>query len=278
LYCVFWSADVFNRSVVSISLVIALASFGTASAQEGGHWWSGDWYLKVGVSGFSAPKFEGASSNEFKFSPLISIGRQGTGPRFSSRNDNPSFALVDNGGFRAGIVGRYVPERDEGDDKDLRGLKKVKWGAEIGGFAEVYPTDWLRARAEVRQGIRSHDGLVADVAIDAFTDIAPDLQLSGGPRATFATGGYFDSYYGVNDQQAAASGLTPYDPSAGLQSYGVGTALTWNATENLSTSAFAEYKRLAGPAADSSLVREKGSKNQFLIGLSASYKFNFTLN
>ncbi len=267
-----------NRSVVSISLAIALASFGTASAQEGGHWWSGDWYLKVGVSGFSAPKFEGASTNEFKFSPLISVGRQGTGPRFSSRNDNPSFALVDNGGFRAGIVGRYVPERDPDDDSDLHGLKKVKWGAEVGGFAEVYPTDWLRARAEVRQGIRSHDGLVADLAVDAFTDIAPDLQLSGGPRATFATGGYFDSYYGVNDKQAAASGLKPYDPSAGIQSYGVGTALTWNATENLSTSAFAEYKRLAGPAADSSLVREKGSKNQFVIGVSASYKFNFTLN
>ncbi len=48
--------------------------------------------------------------------------------------------------------------------------------------------------------------LVADVALDAFTDIAPDLQLSGGPRATFATSGYFHSYYGVNEAQSAASG------------------------------------------------------------------------
>ena len=84
-------------------------------------------------------------------------------------------------------------------------MKKVKWGAEAGGFVEVYPTDFIRARAEVRQGIRSHDGVVADLAVDAFTDVAPDLQLSGGPRATFATSGYYDAYYGVNAKQAAAS-------------------------------------------------------------------------
>ena len=257
---------------------LSVAYAGVAHAGDGQHFWSGDWYLSVGAAGFSAPKFEGGKHNKLQWSPLVSIGRQGPGPRFSSRNDNPSFALIESDAFRIGIVGKFVPSRDSSDGRELKGLKKVKWGAEVGGFAEVYPTDWLRARAEVRQGIRSHDGLVADLAVDAFTDIAPDLQLSGGPRATFATGGYFDSYYGVNDKQAAASGLKPYDPSAGIQSYGVGTALTWNATENLSTSAFAEYKRLAGPAADSSLVREKGSKNQFVIGVSASYKFNFTLN
>ncbi|RUM06643.1 MipA/OmpV family protein [Rhizobium chutanense] len=267
-----------HRSVVSISLAIALSSPALALAQESGQpFWSGDWYLSVGVAGFSAPKFEGSSHNEFKFSPLISVGRQGAGPRFSSRNDNPSFALIDKGAFRAGLVGKFVPSRDAGDDSDLKGLRKVKWGAEAGGFVEVYPTDFLRARAEVRQGIRSHDGVVADLAVDAFTDIAPNLQLSGGPRATFATAGYYDAYYGVSAKHAAASGLDPYKPSSGIQSYGAGTAITWKATENLSASSFLEYKRLAGPAADSSLVRDRGSKNQIVIGVSATYKFNFSL-
>lgn len=268
------------RSFVSVSLGIFLISAGAASAQEGQHWWSGDWYLSVGAAAFSAPKFEGSSHSEFKFSPLISIGKQGNRPRFSSRNDNPSLGLMDagSGTFRAGVVGKFLTERDSGDGDELKGLKKVKWGAEVGGFAEVYPTDWMRARAEVRQGIRAHDGLVADVALDGFTDIAPDLQLSGGPRATFATGGYFDAYYGVSAKESAKSGLSPYNPGGGIQSYGAGAALTWQATENISTSAFLEYKRLAGPAADSSLVRERGSKNQLLIGVSANYKFNFTLN
>ncbi|TCR91331.1 outer membrane scaffolding protein for murein synthesis (MipA/OmpV family) [Rhizobium sp. BK376] len=268
----------FFKSCSLLSIGLLLGSATMASAGDGRPWWSGDWYLSVGAAGFVAPKFQGGRHDKLQFQPLISFGKQGGGSRFTSRNDSPSFSLLDNGAVRAGLVAKYDPSRDASDDHALKGLKKVKWGAEAGGFVEVYPTDWLRARAEVRQGIRSHSGLVADTSIDAFTDILPDLQLSGGPRATWATGNYFDTYYGVNAKESAASGLSPYNPGGGLESVGVGGALTWKATRNLTTSSFVEYKRLQGPAADSSLVKEKGSRNQLLIGLSATYKFNFTLN
>ncbi len=62
-----------------------------------------------------------------------------------------------------------------------------------------------------------------------------------------------------------------------MRSWGAGGAVTWKTTDQLTTSVFAEYQRLAGPAADSSLVRERGSKNQLLLGASASYRFDFTL-
>ena len=35
--------------------------------------------------------------------------------------------------------------------------------------------------------------------------------------------------------------------------------------------------QLVGPAADSSLVKQRGDRDQFLIGLSATYRFDFTL-
>ena len=81
----------------------------------------------------------------------------------------------------------------------------------------------------------------------------------------------------MNDREATASGLSNYTPHGGVGSAGVGAAITWQATEKLETSAYAEYKRLLGPAADSSLVRERGSRNQVLVGLSATYRFDFTL-
>jgi outer membrane protein len=264
------------RLLLSVGLLVATTDI--ASAGDGQHFWSGDWYLTVGAAGFVAPKFEGSKHNKLQWSPLISVGKQGVGPRFSSRNDNPAFALIDSGAFRVGIVGKFVPSRDTSDGHELKGLKKVKWGAEAGGFAEVYPTDWLRARVEVRQGIRAHSGIVADAAVDAFTDITPELRLSGGPRMTMASSEYFDTYYGVDSRESAASGLSRYNPGGGVKSVGAGGALTWKATPNWTTSAFLEYTRLTGPAADSSLVRERGDRNQLLVGLSATYKFNFTLN
>ena len=238
---------------------------------------SGDWSLSLGAAVFTAPDYEGGRRYLLRAAPIISLGRQGTITKFSSRNDNISLAFIDTGSFRAGATGKILFGRDGSDSPDLAGLDRVEWGAEAGGFAEFYPTDWLRLRGEVRHGIRSHNGIVADFAADAFVDVTPTVRISGGPRLEIASGNYFDAYYGVTPAEAAASGLTAYDPGGGIASYGIGGAVTWKTTDKLTTSLFGEYSRLAGPAADSSLVRERGSKNQFLLGVSASYRFDFSL-
>jgi len=255
-----------------------LLSVSAAQAEDnGGGWLSGDWYLTVGAAGFTAPDYDGARKYLFGASPLISLGRAGTETRFSSRNDNISIAFVDTGAFRAGFTAKIVFARDEGESDDLAGLDPVRWGAEAGGFAEVYPTDWLRVRGELRRGIRAHDAIVGDVAVDAFADITPTVRISGGPRLSFASSDYFETYYGVNATEAAASGLGEYDPGGGLESIGVGGAVTWKTTDRITTSLFGEYARLMGPAADSSIVKERGSANQFLLGVSATYRFDFSL-
>jgi outer membrane scaffolding protein for murein synthesis (MipA/OmpV family) len=266
-------------NLVSAALGVALiGSPAAANAGEGAFGWlSGDWYLTVGASGIVAPNFEGSKKYLFSVAPLVSLGKAGNATRFSSRNDNISLALFDSGGVRGGVTGKFLPGRDDGDSDALKGLDPVRWGGEVGGFAEFYPTDWLRVRAEVRQGIRSHHGVVADVAADAFYDVTPEIRISGGPRLSFASAKYFDAYYGVNAQESAASGLSQYDPGSGLKSAGVGGAVTWKVTDPITASVFGEYSRLTGPAADSSLVRERGDKNQFMFGLSTTYRFDFTL-
>lgn len=258
--------------------IAAAASIGFGAAPAAAEsWFSGDWYLKVGGAVLHAPKFEGASGRVLSFQPIISLGKQGQSARFTSRNDNISFALVDTGTFRAGAAGKLIFGRDEDTHEHLEGLSPVKFGGEAGVFAEFYPTGFARVRGELRRGIRSHDGVVADIAVDAFFDVTDTVQLSGGPRVSWASGGYFDAYYGVDAGEAAASGLSEYDPGSGLKSYGAGGAVTWKATDQLDTSLFAEYQRLAGPAARSSLVRERGSRNQVTLGASATYRFDFTL-
>lgn len=245
---------------------------------EGASWFSGDWYLTVGASGFVAPRYDGAKNTLLGVSPIISLGRAGSETRFSSRNDNISFAFVDTGAVRAGAVGKIVFARDGDTSDDLLGMKPVNWGAEAGGFVEVYPTDWVRVRGEVRQGLRSHDAIVAEVAVDAFADVTPTVRISGGPRFSAASEDFFETYYGVTPSEAAESGLGAYDPGGGMKSVGLGGAVTWKTTDKITTSLFGEYARLTGPAADSSLVRERGSANQFLIGVSGTYRFDFTLN
>ncbi|MCA0278074.1 MAG: MipA/OmpV family protein [Proteobacteria bacterium] len=262
---------------ISAAASVLALSAAPASAGEGGAfgWMKGDWYLTVGATGMVAPSFEGSKKYMLSAVPIISLGKAGNETRFSSRNDNISLALIDDGGIRAGLSGKIIFGRDAKDE--LQGLHDVKWGGEVGGFFEFYPTDWMRARAEVRHGIRSHNGVVADISVDAFHDVTPAIRVSGGPRASFATADYFDAYYGVNAQEAVDSGLSEYKPGGGMRSAGVGGAITWKATDNITASLFGEYARLMGPAADSSIVKERGSRDQLTIGVSTSYRFDFNL-
>ena len=268
-----------SKRSASFFLATTLLAFPCAAvAGEGGgvfDWVHGDWKLIVGATGMVAPDFEGAGDLMFSVSPIISLGKAGPEARFTSRNDDISISLYDNGSIRAGATGKIIFERDS--DGDLAGLDPVEWGAEIGGFAEVYPTDWLRIRGEVRQGVRSHSGVTADIAVDAFKDITPSVRVSGGPRMSWASADYFETYYGVNATESANSGLSQYYPGGGLKAIGVGGAYDWKVTEKLAASVFSEYYRLMGNAADSSLVEERGSPNQFTFGVSAAYRFDFTM-
>ncbi|WP_416207990.1 MipA/OmpV family protein [Chelativorans sp. M5D2P16] len=263
---------------MALGIALCAGGFPALAQEDERHFWSGDWSLTVGATGLAGPRFEGSGSRAFQAAPLISLGRQGNTARFTSRNDNPSFAIIDTPSFRTGVAGKLLFGRDEETSDDLKGLDPVKWGAEAGVFAEVYPLEWMRVRAEVRHGIRSHDGVVGDLSADAFADVTPVIRVSAGPRLSFASAGYFDAYYGVDADEAAASGLAEYHPGSGIKSVGFGGAITWKTTDRITTTLFAEYERLKGPAADSSLVRERGSADQLTIGLSATYRFDFTLH
>jgi MipA family protein len=261
--------------IIALTSAVAALAATPAIAQQG--WFSGDWSLTVGAALITAPNYEGDDSFKIYGQPLVSFGRQGTERRFSSRNDGISIGVIDTGDFRFGPTGKLIFGRDEGASNDLIGLDEVRFGGEAGVFAEFYPTDWLRLRGDVRRGIRSHDGIVADLSADAFMNVTPVIQLSAGPRLSYASSGYFDAFYGVSPTESAASGLAVYAPGSGFRSAGVGAAVKWDITDTIETSLFGEYSRLLGPAADSSLVRERGDVNQFLIGVTATYRFDFSL-
>ncbi len=67
--------------------------------------------------------------------------------------------------------------------------------------------------------------------------------------------------------------VTPYDPSGGFTSVGAISAVSYDWSEQWSTTAYVTYKRLVGDAADSPIVKRYGSENQIGLGLTVSYSF-----
>ncbi len=140
----------------------------------------------------------------FRFS---SSAAAGSNAKFRSPRDGFGFAVIDENNFRFGPVAKLKRERREGSDSALRGLGNVDWAVEVGAYAEYWWMPWLRTRAELRNGIGGHHGLVADLSADAVYNFAPRWTLAGGPRMTLVSAAANDPYFSITAAQSVASGL-----------------------------------------------------------------------
>jgi outer membrane protein len=233
------------------------------------------WTVTLGASAVYGPDYDGAKGRGFSAMPSFSISRADRASRFSAPDDGMDFALYETERFSIGVVGDYKAGRYTKHDRRLVGLRDVPWSLEGGVFAEIWPVqDRLRARVELRKGLRGHHGVVADFSAD-WVETAGSFTFALGPRLMLGSASYMRSNYGVTTWESALNGLIPaYRPGGGMKSYGVAGSVEYAWNESWSTTVFARYDRMAGDAARSPLVRQIGDRNQFSLGVSTSYSFD----
>lgn len=252
----------------------ALLSPAKARAQEPAARETG-WLVSLKANAVAGPQWPGAKGMGIAAFPSLSARRAGTNAGFSAPDDGISLALLDNGMMRAGIVGQFVSGRSFSSDPKYVGLHSIKWGGEIGAFAEVWAMpERLRTRMELRHGIIAHHGLVFDAGVDAVHKWDRHT-LSIGPRLSLGSEKYVNRYFGISAAEAVINpNVTAYKPGGGIASYGVMAAVQTEWTRNWSTTVYARYRRLAGDSANSPLVKNLGTPNQLTIGASIAYTFN----
>jgi len=121
--------------------------------------------------------------------------------------------------------------------------------------------------------------VTGDLFLDAVIP-AGQFRFSAGPRVTAQSAAAIGPYYSITQAQSIGStvaglpALPVYRAGGGLYSYGAGTQTEYFFNQQWATHAFVEYERLTGSAADSPLVTERGSPNQLMFGLGATYSFD----
>lgn len=272
---------------MSIRISVFAVFFGLAAsvevvAQPPGQSQDG-WKIGVGGGARYAPNYVG--DDDYRFSLLPSLQIQYSDRFFASVENGVGYNVVNQNGFRAGPIARINFGRNEDGRQlfavsgqntgDLIGLGDVDTTAELGGFFE-YQFKGFNAALEIRKGVNGHHGAVADASIRyggrSFV-FGPPLIYSIGPRIKFVGDNYHSAYFGINAEQSLASGLPLFDASGGLHSYGVGATFILPLTRDNGMSAvfITGYDRLAGDAAASPLVRQRGSRNQASVGLFFRY-------
>jgi MipA family protein len=242
-----------------------------------------DWIVTVGIEGRAVPAWPGASDTKFNLTglPLFGIRPAGTPAPYFGPRDSFGFPIINLAQFRAGPALKIVRQRTASDYAELNGLNDVDYALQAGGFVEFWPVPWLRLRGEVRQGFGGETGVTGDGFLDAVVPLG-QFRLSAGPRVELQSSNAVSPYFSITADQAAAANaaqpslghLTAYTAGGGLYSYGVGTELEYFFNQQWAAHAFVEYDRLTGDAADSPLVTQRGSPNQYTFGVGATYSFD----
>jgi outer membrane protein len=232
--------------------------------------------VTIGGYGSLEPAFPGSKDYVAGGRLIFDVYRAGDRQWLTLPNDAASITLYEAGNFRAGVAGNYIWRRNVSDDRSaLYGLHNIDYTIEVGGFAEFYPVPFVRTRVELLQGVTGADGFTANLTADFIWRPAPQWLFTIGPRLNFVDNQYNSAFFSISPIESVLSGLPAYSASGGFYSGGVDATVRYDLTERVSLRAFAEWDRLAGSAADSPLVRFRGSEDQWQVGVGAAYKFNF---
>ena len=265
--------------LAGLSTCLALSLPGQAQAQSSDYSTltspqsAQNWYITLGAGVRYQPDYTGSDDYVFRARPIISLGRGLKSTWWSAEDDAMlSIGVFSGQGWRIGFSGDLLWKRSAKVNPALVAVPATKFGAELGGFAEFYPTSWLRGRIDLRRGVAAHDGVVADFKLDAFSTVGT-WTLGIGPRMRIASADYVRTYFGTGGAMPGTGGLLQRY-NAGVHTVGALAQVTYHWSEQLKTTAYVEYKRLVGDATRSPIVRPFGSRDSFTFGLSASYSFD----
>jgi outer membrane scaffolding protein for murein synthesis (MipA/OmpV family) len=251
-----------------------------------------DWQIGVGFAPVYAPAWQGSRDMALSIFPDLRINYRDS--VFFSVPDGLGWNAINQDGWKIGPLFKFRFGRNEnnggspflisGGSDALQGMGDVGFAGEPGAFAQYsFAKNKARVRAELRNGFGGHEGLVADTSI-GWSDrigqpLTPGLWIySATLRATFAGDDYTNTYFGVNQAQALATGLPVFQTGSGLVSTGINASLTkpfGKYGQFGAVTLFTGYDRLADVVADSSLIELRGKRDQFSVGLSYGLRFGF---
>jgi MipA family protein len=240
------------------------------------------WTITLGVGPEVFNSFPGASSVSIWPTGYISYRRPGEPEPFVSPDDGLGIALLDLPWIKAGPVARFISERtlsggfgSIGNNENFFGLHNIGFTAELGGFVELWPTDFFRARFEARQGVSGAQGFDANIELDIVQRYGP-WTFSIGPRFQFGDDQFMNAYFSVTPAEAALNGkVFSYQAHGGLTSIGGLGAIKYAFTPAWSTTVFGGVNSYVGSAQGSPIPNRLGSLDDLTAGVIVAYTFSW---
>ncbi len=232
--------------------------------------------LAVGVAG--EPEFEGAA--EYLPIPQAYAHITAFGLGFEIEGPEARLNLRPHTAFQFGPAVEYRMGRDEVGNDVIDRLEAIDGAFEAGAFVTyqfkslMAQSDVFEISAELMADVSGvHEGMIGKVRAGYWVAPRERLRVGLETEVGFATDDYMNTYFGVSETGSARSGLAAYTAEGGLKDIGVQATMTYQLTDRWGLVGRASYTRLLGDAADSPIVKDEGSADQFRGGVGLSFRF-----
>jgi outer membrane scaffolding protein for murein synthesis (MipA/OmpV family) len=185
--------------------------------------------------------------------------------------------LLDTAGWRLGPSGMLRFGRSDVADDVVNRVHEVDPSIDLGAFiGYTWVGDDPRKRVGTTAWVLgdvtdSHGGWTAGANIFGAYPVLQWLTLVGGGAATYGSGAYMTTYFGVTAADAQASGLSVYQPDAGIRDVRGWLVALVHLSPRWTVGAGAVYSWLADEAGRSPIVSDRGSRNQWIYGIGAMF-------
>lgn len=225
---------------------------------------TGLWKFSLGGGVSYAPRYEGAAGDRLRMMPLVEASYK-DGHFFMSLLRGIGYDFSETREMQYGVRLSPGHSRRESADPHLYGMGNIGFVPEAGLFFNRRFAPWY-----VSSGISSGThGTHVELGGGVGFPLSASDRLRMGVNLNWGDSKYNQTYFGVSDAQAAASGnvLTTYNASAGIKDYALTSNWLHNYNKDWFSTAGLSYKWLAGSAKQSPLTQRSsaGSAN-FLVG------------
>jgi outer membrane protein len=227
-----------------------------------------DLLVRVGVIGGMAAEYRGSDEYEFSYAPNIHIvwndflfikGRKLGVQVFNTEH------------FYGGAFIRYTGGRSDNND-GLEGLGDISRTFTSGAYLN-YRYEGIRLKTEVRHDfLQEGHGTLLVASLGSKIPWHQPLFYVG-VETTWASKEYMTTFFGINNFQAMQSGLSQYSPGSAFRDVSLNLSSRYKFAKHWSVTGQLRYEHLLEAAADSPIVKDVGSENNFVVGLGLNYTF-----
>ena len=230
------------------------------------------WQVAVGAAVALQPRYDGADRYHLEGGPSIDIRYSDL--YFASTGEGFGANVLQGQNWRISIAAAYdLGRRGQDDDEHLHGMGNINPAPELKLAADyvVSKNFPLVLRADIRRSFGGSNGWVGDLgAYMPLPGSSKTFFWFAGPSVTFADSNYMNTWFGVNDQQAAASSYPYYHASAGLKSAGFGVSAIWFFQKHWFAACDLALEQLLNSAARSPVTQHSSNG---VFDLSINYEF-----